>query len=123
MYTDFTGATLYLNNSLNEFDFSKSATKFDPALPIRQLAFSWSAVDGGTDAWKDIKTEIRCYADPANKGAFQEVAISAVAKANQLIDVATCKDKVASKAEVQLTQLNNSSSLMGVAKIQVTAFQ
>jgi hypothetical protein len=122
MYTDFTGATLYLSNSLNEFDVTKGGT-WDAKLPLRQLAFSWTQVEGAAEEWKDIKAEVRCYADPSNKGEFSEVTINVKTKAIQYLAVPSCNDKLVSKAELRLTQLGNGSSLMGVNKIQLTAFQ
>lgn len=66
---------------------------------------------------------MRCYADPSNKGEFSEVTINVKTKAIQYLAVPSCNDKLVSKAELRLTQLGNGSSLMGVNKIQLTAFQ
>ncbi|WP_141734322.1 hypothetical protein [Oligoflexus tunisiensis] len=123
MYTDFTGATLYLTNTLNEFDFTKAGL-WDAKAPIRQLGFTWTQVEGATEEFKDIKVEVRCYSDVANKGEFQEVAITARPKAIQFLNVGSCVDKVADRAELRLTQLGTTStSLMGVKVVQLTAFQ
>ncbi|MFW7379212.1 MAG: hypothetical protein ACOH5I_10425 [Oligoflexus sp.] len=122
MYTDFTGATLYLNNSLNEYDFTKLGLwKEDQAL--RQLGFTWQAAEAQSEEWKDIRAEVRCFADPDNKGEFSEVAITAKAKTLQFINVDSCRNKKVTHAELRLTQLNNQVSLMGVEKVQLTAFQ
>ncbi|MDQ3231114.1 MAG: hypothetical protein M3Q07_04775, partial [Pseudobdellovibrionaceae bacterium] len=123
MYTDFTGATLYLTNSLNEFDFTKTGL-WDAKAPIRQLGFTWTQVDGTAEELKDIKVEVRCFSDEANKGEFQTVTITARPKAIQLLDVASCVDKIVSKAELRLTQLGTTSTgLMEVKQVQLTAFQ
>jgi hypothetical protein len=123
MYTDFTGATLYSTSSLNEFDFTKSMA-WDAKAPIRQLGFTWTQVEGMADEWKDIKVEVRCYSEEANKGEFQTVSISARPKAVEFISVTSCIDKLVSKAEVRLTQEGaTSDSLMGIKMIQLTAFQ
>jgi hypothetical protein len=123
MYTDFTGATLYLTNTLNEFDFTKMGA-FDSKAPVRQLSFSWMQVDGSPDEFKDIKAEIRCYSDEANKGEFQAVSITVKPKAVQYLNVTSCIDKLVSKAELRLTQEGTAStSLMGVKLVQLTAIQ
>jgi hypothetical protein len=123
MYTDFTGATLYLTNTLNEFDFTKLGT-FDGKAPVRQLGFTWTKVDGSADEFKDIKVDVRCYNDDANKGEFQSVTITAKPRAVQFLNVASCVDKIVSKAELRMTQEGAAStSLMGVKVVQLTAFQ
>jgi hypothetical protein len=123
MYTDFTGATLYLTNTLNEFDFTKTGT-FDVKAPVRQLGFTWTQVDGAAEEFKDIKVDVRCYSDEANKGEFQTVSITAKPKAVQFLSVSSCVDKTVNKAELRLTQEGaTSTSLMGVKVVQLTAFQ
>ncbi len=123
MYTDFTGATLYLTNTLNEFDFTKLGS-FDPKAPVRQLGFTWTQVEGTSEEFKDIKVEVRCYSDDANKGEFQTVAINARPKAVQFLAVASCVDKLVTKAELRMTQEGaTSTSLMGVKVVQLTAIQ
>lgn len=122
MYTDFTGATLYLKKSLNEFDLSKSPTWIANA-PLKNLKFTWLQATGGANEWRDIKAEFRCYNDPANKGSFKEVSITIKAKADQDLFIETCNKKSVSKVEVMLTQLGVGTSLSAVHKIQITAFQ
>lgn len=122
MYTDFTGATLYLSQSLNEFDFTKLGT-WNNKLPLQQLGFIWAATEGSPKAWKDIKAEIRCYQDPNNKGEFSEVNIQANEKVLQFINVESCVNKKVTHAELRLVQLGNQSSLMTVEKVQLIGFQ
>jgi hypothetical protein len=122
MYTDFTGATLYLSDSLNEFDFTKTA-EWSKTDPLRQLSFTWEANPGASEEWKDIKAEVRCFSDETNKGDFAEVKITANAKVPQLIEVPSCKDKAVAKAELRLTQQGGSSSLMHIAKVELKAYQ
>jgi hypothetical protein len=123
MYTDFTGATLYLTNTLNEFDFTKLGT-FDAKSPVRQLGFTWTQVDGTSEEFKDIKVDVRCFSDEANKGEFQTVEITAKPKSVQYLGVASCVDKLVTKAELRMTQMGTTStSLMGVKVVQLTAFQ
>lgn len=123
MYTDFTGATLYLTNTLNEFDFTKTGT-FDVKSPLRQIGFTWTQVEGMAEELKDIKVEVRCFTDDANKGEFQTVEITARPKAVQFMSVASCVDKLVTKAELRMTQVGTTStSLMGVKVVQLTAFQ
>ncbi len=122
MYTDFTGATLYLNNSLGVYDFTKLGA-WNIKAPLKTLGFSWLQQTGAVEEWKDIKTEIRCFSSDADKGEFQEVEITAKPKDVQYLTVASCLDKMVTKAELRLTQIGASSSLMGVSKIQLTANQ
>lgn len=118
MYTDFTGATLYLNNSLNEYDFAKLGF-WQEGESLKQLSFVWQAEPGAR--WEDIKTEIRCYLDPENKGEFEEIEIKATPGQQQFLE--SCVGKQVRYAELRLTQLNNKSSLMQVEKVQLSAFQ
>jgi hypothetical protein len=112
-----------LTNTLNEFDFTKMGT-FDVKSPLRQLGFTWTQVDGTPEEFKDIKVEIRCFSDEANKGEFQTVEITAKPKSVQFVSVASCVDKLVTKAELRMTQMGTTStSLMGVKVVQLTAFQ
>ena len=122
MYTDFTGATLYLNNSLGVYDFTKFGA-WNTKAPLKQIGFSWLQQPGAVEEWKDIKTEIRCFSSDTDKGEFQVVEITAKPKDVQYLTVDSCVGKLVTKAELRLTQIGASSSLMGVSKIQLTAHQ
>ncbi len=122
MYTDFTGATLYLSNSLNDYDFSKTAD-WSTRDPLQQLSLMWEASPGSSDEWKDIRAEIRCYLDEGNKGEFTEVNIIAKSKVPQLIDITSCKGKAVAKAELRLTQIGASTSLGNITKVELKAYQ
>lgn len=122
MYTDFTGATLYLNNSLSEFDLKKFGA-WDDKSPLKKIGFSWLNKTGSSEDWKEIKVELRCYSDEANKGEYQVVEIAAKPKDIQYLSVASCQDKVVSRADLRLTQIGASSTLMAIDKVQLTAWQ
>jgi len=122
MYTDFTGATLYMTNALSDFDLTKGK-QFDPAKPLKAVGFTWAAHSGKSDVWADIKLEIRCYKAGEAKPDFEVADAVKNAYEQTVLNLKSCNGKVVDHVEVQLTQLNNKSTLMNVKKIQVTAYQ
>jgi hypothetical protein len=122
MYTDFTGATLYLTKSDTTFELD-SGDGFDRAKPNRAVGFTWLNRPGTDAEWKDVKFEIRCYANGASKGYFQVVEGIKEAKLQTIVKVDACAGKTYDRVDIRLTQLEDGDSLMNVSKVQVTAYQ
>lgn len=125
MYTDFTGATLYLSKAEQKVELKKLGYK--PEEPLAGVGFTWVTRDGQPAEWNNISIEMRCYAisDPSppayekigdaiqNSTKQSFVSTPGCAKGRKGIDV----------IDVRLTQLNNDNTLMNIRKIQVTAYQ
>ncbi len=117
MYTDFTGATLYLTSSENSFKFA------DAPAQQRGIGFTWAPVSGGSTGWKDIKLEFRCYAADATPPAYEEFGEVKDSPEQTIIAAGSCKDKKVNKVDVRLTQLNDGDSLMNLKRVQVTTYE
>lgn len=125
MYTDFTGATLYLTKAEQKIELKKLGYK--PEEPLAGVGFTWVTRDGQPAEWNNISLEMRCYSssDPSppayekigdaiqNSTKQSFVSTSGCAKGRKGIDL----------IDVRLTQLNNANTLMNIRKIQVTAYQ
>ena len=122
MYTDFTGASLYLRESVQAFEISK-LPEYKSGMPNKNTLFNWKSKSGAGKPWKDIKLEARCYSDPAQKPGFEEVKTVGVSDKFTPFVVQSCQDKVTKFVEVQLTQLQSSLSLIDVEFIQVAIKQ
>jgi hypothetical protein len=122
MYNDFTGATLYVREAAQEFDMSKQAG-YKAGKPNISTVFTWKSKSGANKPWKDIKLEIRCYQDQKNKPGYEEV--KSVADSDKYVDVAvaSCANKVAKFVEVQVTQINSSTTLTDIEFLQVAIKQ
>lgn len=122
MYTDFTGATLYLTKSDTTFELD-SGDGFAPAKLNRAIGFTWLNRPGTDSEWKEMTFEIRCYASGGAKGDFQVVEGIKAATVQTIIKIDACAGKSYDRVDVRLTQLEDGDSLMNVAKVQVTAYQ
>jgi hypothetical protein len=122
MYTDFTGASLYLRESVQAFEISK-LPEYKSGMPNKNTLFNWKSKSGAGKPWQDIKLEARCYSDPAQKPGFEEVKTVGVSDKFTPFVVQSCQDKVTKFVEVQLTQLQSSVSLTDVEFIQVAIKQ
>jgi len=123
MYTDFTGATLYINESEQTFKPSEME-KYQPSKPLKVAVFKWTpttaAMNGGLSVeWKNIKLEARCYSNPQGKPAYEEVAPISSSDKLTVLNVSTCGEGNYDYLDVKLTQLNSDSTLMGIDKINV----
>ena len=124
MYTDFTGATLYITESEQTFNLGAVAG-YDKAKPFRGLGFAWAPRDVAKLTWSDIRFEIRCYKTNADKPEY--VAVEAPVKdalqQTLLTSVPQCTAKSFDTVDIRMTQINNGDSLMNVRKLQVTGYQ
>jgi hypothetical protein len=123
MYTDFTGATLYINESEQTFKPTEMP-KYDPAKPIKIAVFKWlptpTAAAGNLSVeWKNIKLEARCYSNAASKPAFEEVVKVNSSDQGTHLSASTCKEGKYDFVDVKLTQINNDSTLLNVDSISV----
>ncbi len=123
MYTDFTGATLYLTKT--EQTFSLGAVQgYDAAKPFKTAGFTWAPRDITNTTWSDITLEARCYMANAAKPDYVAFAdVAAALQPTTLSSVAMCSGQTYDSVDIRLTQINNGSSLMNVRKVQVTGFQ
>ena len=122
MYTDFTGATLYIREAQQSFEMSK-LPGYKSGKPNQSTLFTWKSKSGAAKLWKDIKLEARCFDDVGKKPAYEEVKSVGESDKYTSIVVQSCKAKAAKFVEVQLTQLNNSATLTDIEFIQVAIKQ
>lgn len=123
MYTDFTGATLYISESEQTFKPSDMA-KYAPSKQIKAAVFKWvptvSAAAGSLSVpWKNIKLEARCYKSPGAKPAYQEITTVHPSDKGTELAAASCLDGKYDYVDIKLTQLNNDSTLVGIDTISV----
>jgi hypothetical protein len=122
MYTDFTGATLYINEAEQTFK-PADMPKYAATKPIKMAVFKWvptptASSSGLVVEWKNIKLEARCYSG-ATKPAFAEVGKVYDSSQGTALDVESCKAPNYEFVDVKLTQLNNDTTLLGVDTISV----
>jgi hypothetical protein len=123
MYTDFTGATLYINQSEQTFKPVEMA-KYDSKKPIKAAVFKWiptAASSGGSLSvpWKSVKLEARCYTNAQSKPAFEDVGTVFSSDQGTPLAVGSCKEGKYEFVDVKLTQMNNESTLLGIESISV----
>jgi hypothetical protein len=123
MYTDFTGATLYITESEQDFK-PVDMEGYSASKPIKTAVFKWKptlayAAGGLSVEWRNIKLEARCYSNAASKPAFVEVVKVHPSDKGTELNVPSCVEGKYSKVDVKLSQLNNDSSLVGIDTISV----
>jgi hypothetical protein len=123
MYTDFTGATLYINESEQTFKPVEMA-QFSASKPIKTTVFKWKptssyAAGNLSVEWKNIKLEARCYSDSGSKPAYVEIVKVHPSDKGTELNVPSCSEGKYEHVDVKLTQLNNDSSLVGIDTISV----
>jgi hypothetical protein len=125
MYTDFTGATLYLSKAEQKIELKKLGYK--PEEPLAGVGFTWVTRDGQPAEWNDISLEMRCYASSDPSPPAYEKPSEAIQSSTKQSFVSTPSCAKGRKGidliDVRLTQLNNANTLMNIRKIQVTAYQ
>ncbi len=122
MYTDFTGATLYINEAEQTFK-PADMPKYAASKPIKMAVFKWVPTPAASAAglvveWKNIKLEARCYSG-TTKPPFAEVVKVYDSAQGTALDVESCKAPNYEFVDIKLTQLNNDTSLLGVDTISV----
>ncbi len=123
MYTDFTGATLYITESEQTFK-PLDMPKYQASKPIKMAVFSWNptpayAAGSLSVEWKNIKLEARCYSNTASKPAYVEIAKVHPSDKGTELNVPSCVEGKYSNVDVRLTQLNNDASLVGIDTVTV----
>jgi hypothetical protein len=123
MYTDFTGATLYINESEQTFKPVEMA-QFSASKPIKTAVFKWKptssyAAGNLSVEWRNIKLEARCYSNSASKPDYVEIAKVHPSDKGTELNVPSCSEGKYEHVDVKLTQLNNDSSLVGIDTISV----
>lgn len=122
MYTDFTGATLYLTKSNTNFDLS-AGQGFDPGKPVRSIGFTWLARVGTDETWDNLSLEIRCYKKGETPGGFEAIDSVKDSGKQTITKTASCAGKQVDQVDIRVNQLNDDDSMMNIVKVQVTAFQ
>ena len=130
MYTDFTGAAMYLTGTEKIFDFS-GLTGFDPSKRNQALRFRWyRSVYSKADAWSSIRFEMKCYSDNPDSVAYSVVSDKIPASGDksdpgvnvvELKSVELCAPgKRYSKVAIRLTQVDNTDTLLGVGGVTLS---
>lgn len=122
MYTDFTGATLYMTKSETTFDLT-DMDGFTSKSPNRGIGFTWLHKDGKGKSFEDIKLEVRCYKKDGDTGQYEKWSKVKDSGEQTILLPSSCKDKKFNQVDVRLTQQNDNDTLMQITKIQVTAYQ
>jgi len=123
MYTDFTGATLYITESEQDFKLV-DMEGYSASKPIKTAVFKWKptlsyAAGSLSVEWRNIKLEARCYSNAASKPSFVEIAKVHPSDKGTELNVPSCSEGKYEHVDVKLTQLNNDSSLVGIDTISV----
>jgi hypothetical protein len=124
MYTDFTGATLYVAESDMSFKMS-DFEGFKVGKPVVNASFKWLVKVGAlTRDWKDIKIESRCYMADAAKPEFEETPVIPSADTLSPLTATSCNGKVVDRIDLKLTQLKGATTLVDVVgAVQVSIAQ
>jgi hypothetical protein len=122
MYTDFTGATLYLTKSETTFDLTEM-DDYSSKKENRGIGFTWLDKSGKGQTFEDIKLEVRCYKKSDSAGSYQSWSKVKDSTEQTVILASSCKNKKYDQVDVRLTQLADNDTLMRITKIQVTAYQ
>lgn len=123
MYTDFTGATLYINQSEQTFKPTEMA-KYDSKKAIKAAVFKWipttaSSAGALSVPWKSLKLEARCYSNAQSKPAYEDVGTVFSSDQGTPLEVGSCREGKYEFVDVKLTQLNNESTMLGIESISV----
>lgn len=122
MYTDFTGATLYMTKSETTFDLTEM-DGYSSKKDNRGIGFAWLHKKGKDENFEDIKLEIRCYKKGDDEGKYEKWTKVKDSGLQTVILADSCKDKKFNQVDIRLTQLNDNDTLTQITKIQVTAYQ
>jgi hypothetical protein len=120
MYTDFTGATLYLTDAEETYNFkSDLGNVVHPA-----VGFAWDLVPDAksSDEWKDMELEIRCYKSGESKGQYEKVNDVEVAGKMTFIRTTSCENQKYDSVDVKVVQLNDAKTLLDVERMQITLY-
>ena len=122
MYDDFTGATLYGDNSLVSYNLGDAAS-FDKNTALAVLIISWEANDGQPTTWQDLELDIRCYKDGDFPPNFAPVVGMNDAGMRTFVQVGSCRNTAANKVDMQVKQLNNASTIGRIKDFKVNFYQ
>lgn len=124
MYTDFTGATLYVPNWESKFEVASFAG-FDAKRPVERVFFQWTSAkeDKTTALWKDLKLEVRCFKTGATPPAFESVPVTKNASELIQIETKSCAAKDIQVIEAKVTQANDKSPLAMIDSLNFSVEQ
>jgi hypothetical protein len=124
MYTDFTGATLYITHSEQTYSFGDLAG-YDASKPFKAIGFAWAPRDPAKNKFVDINLEIRCYKAGGTKPDYEKVTknIDDALKQTVISNLTSCSGTLFDTVDVKMDQLNDGTSLMNIRKVQVTGYQ
>ena len=119
MYTDFTGATLYVKDAEQSFDLTK-IKGYLPKKPVEGLFFSWNKkATAINNLWESITLEARCYSDTNSKPSYEVVKNVDESGKFTSIDVSSCKGKKIDYIDVKMSQQTGAATLGNVDFIQI----
>ncbi len=124
MYTDFTGGTLYMTKTVNEFDL-KSIKDFNPNKKNGGLGFKWIPRDPNKGKFENIQLEIRCYNSigAATLPAYESAMLIMDSGVETNVTSQACSNNIYDHVDIRLIQLNNADTLMNVASISLSVYQ
>lgn len=120
MYTDFTGATLYMGDWEHTFKLQDHAS-FDASKPVEQMALVWKGrTEDSPKDLRDVKLETRCYkvTDPKKPDYEAATAVGSAGVIN-ILSSGSCSNKDINQMDVKLTQLKGETTLEGVGSMQI----
>tara|TARA_B100001094_G_C18053979_1_gene731498 strand:- start:89 stop:1153 length:1065 start_codon:yes stop_codon:yes gene_type:complete len=119
MYTDFTGATLYLDKG-GEILFDLTESKeFDAERDVIDLYFSWHNKKDTPIELKDVRVEMRCFEDEGLKGAFEAIGEVKNVGSDTPVKIESCVEKTYSKVEVRISQENGGRTVLDILDVDV----
>ncbi|MEY4631790.1 MAG: hypothetical protein RIQ81_1910 [Pseudomonadota bacterium] len=122
MYTDFTGATLYVTNAEQTIPLSETVN-FNKDKAVKNLQFSWVEKPGTDTQWQSMKLEMRCYSTSGTKPEYTEIAGVGASKTPIPIRIDQCSNKKFDLVDIKVTQLDDKDTMTGVDKVELAAEQ
>ena len=127
MYNDFTGATLYINESEQTIDLTQ-IQGYSAGKTITGATFMWKPTTAALGSnlsmeWQNIKIQARCYTNAGSKGDYADVSKINSSDKVSILDVPSCIGKAYAFVDIKLTQVPGFSSLAGVESIQAGFLQ
>lgn len=123
MYTDFTGATLYVDKGGEViFNFGENPN-FVKDKVVKILSFHWKEKDQKPKDLTDAKVQIRCYKTGDQPPEFEDIGQHKSAGVEAFITADQCRKKVFDHAHVRLIQENGKKTLLDVEDIHINFYQ
>jgi len=121
MYSDFTGASLYAQDTLLNIDLTQ-LTGFKPFQNVKNINFMWTAQAGGTATWKGLTFKVRCYKSPATPPAYETVSPVPDAGKVGTINAASCTNKLIDRLDIEVKS-DGSADYTRTSQLAIKALQ